>query len=380
MAAHHFDADFLEAQRSVGDPPADAVIAELFAHGSGVAYAASRLLRSLVDNDDIPAAGLPAPVREYFAGGALPAWADRAAIARSGELFHRLAPQIILLLHTMSLPYCYAGRRGVQVLARTGRLHSSAQRRVLETAQFVLDVMAPGGLDHDPGRFGAGLRSAQKVRLMHATIRHFIRADAAWDPAWGTPINQEDLAGTLVSFSGVILSGLPRLGVDLDQQERDDYIHTWNVVGALLGVDERLMAADAAAAERLIALIADRHHEACPEGQMMTRALLDYMEYALPGDALDGLPALLIHEFNGPRLAAILGVERPALSKRWMRVLASLGGAADDLGDESALLRRASAAVGRLLLGALLLAYRGGERSAFSIPMTLRHAHGLGWS
>ena len=145
MAAHHFDADFLEAQRSVGDPPADAVIAELFAHGSGVAYAASRLLRSLVDNDDIPAAGLPAPVREYFAGGALPAWADRAAIARSGELFHRLAPQIILLLHTMSLPYCYAGRRGVQVLARTGRLQSSAQRRVMETAQFVLDVMAPGG-------------------------------------------------------------------------------------------------------------------------------------------------------------------------------------------------------------------------------------------
>ncbi len=378
MAAHDFDPHFLEAQRSVGDPPADAVIAELFAGGGGGVSTVSRLLRDLVDNDDIPAASLPAAVREYFAGGALPAWADRAAIARSSQLFHRLAPQIILLLHTMSLPYCYAARRGVQVLARTGRLQSGAQRRVLETAQFVLDVMAPGGLDHDPGRFGAGLRSAQKVRLMHATIRHFIRADPGWDPGWGTPINQEDLAGTLVSFSGVILSGLGRLGVDLDPGERDDYIHTWNVVGSLLGVDERLMAADMPAAERLIARIADRHHETCPEGQMMTRALLDYMAYNLPGNALDGLPALLVHECCGPRIAAILGVERPTLSPRWMRVLATMGGLGDELGDESAHLRRASAATGRLLLGALLLVYRGGERSAFNIPLTLRQAHGLG--
>lgn len=380
MAAYDFDANFLETQRSVGDPPADAVIAELFAGGTGVVVATGRLLRDLVDNDDVPVASLPAPVREYFAGGALPTWADRAAIARSSELFHRLAPQIILLLHTMSLPYCYAARRGVQVLARTGRLQSGTQRRVLETAQFVLDVLAPGGLDHDPERFGAGLRSAQKVRLMHATIRHLLRADRTWDPGWGTPINQEDLAGTLISFSGVILSGLGRLGVDLDPRERDDYVHTWNVVGSLLGVDERLMAADAGAGDRLIARIAERQHETCPEGQMMTRALLDYMEYNLPGNALDGLPALLLHECAGPKLAAILGVERPKLSPRWMRVLATMGAAADDAADESALLRRASAATGRLLLGALLLAYRGGERSSFSIPLTLRQAHGLGWS
>ncbi len=61
-----------------------------------------------------------------------------------------------------------------------------------------------------------------------------------------------------------------------------------------------------------------------------------------------------------------------------MRVLATMGGLGDDLGDESAHLRRTSAATGRLLLGALMLVYRGGERSAFSIPLTLRQAHGLG--
>lgn len=364
----------LDAKRGEGDPSADAVVAAIFAGGAGEVGRVNELLRDLVDNDDLPAASLPAAVRDYFLAGELPAWADRGAIERASEVFHRHAPAIVLLLHTVALPTCYAARKGVQVLARTGQIHSNTQRRILETAQFVIDVMAPGGLLHDAERFGAGIRSAQKVRLMHATIRHFLRHDPTWDPAWDAPINQEDLAGTMLSFSALTLNGLERLGIDLSAAEREAYLHTWNVIGALLGIDPALMPVDYHAGLRLGAAIARRQHAACPEGQMMTRALLDYMEYNLPGSALDGLPALLIHDLD-PAVAAILGVERPPMASRWLLAMRTIGGVDDEMGDHSAFIRRAAAFTGRLTLQGLLLAYRGPRRAPFRIPLALRETH-----
>jgi hypothetical protein len=59
----------------------------------------------------------------------------------------------------------------------THRLINHPFRRIVETAQFVLDVMAPDGLGHS----GRGVRSAQKVRLMHAAIRHLILAAEGMD-------------------------------------------------------------------------------------------------------------------------------------------------------------------------------------------------------
>src|SRR5436190_800161 len=80
--------------------------------------------------------------------------------------------------------------KAVKVLHMTARLETDAQRRVIETAQLLVDVMASGGLSPS----GAGKRSAQKVRLLHAAVRYLIGKSGQWDPALGVPINQEDLA------------------------------------------------------------------------------------------------------------------------------------------------------------------------------------------
>ncbi|MEZ4453256.1 MAG: oxygenase MpaB family protein [Nannocystaceae bacterium] len=362
----------LDARREVGDPEADAVVAKIRETGRGGAYAIGLLLRDLVDNDDVPAHSLPPAVRDYFEDTALAPWADPAKMELASAIFLRNAGLFPLVLHSAALPYCYAARKGVQVLARTGRLESSAQRRVVETAQFILDVMSPGGLAFDEARVGYGVRSAQKVRLMHAAIRGLLREDPTWDPRWGAPINQEDLAGTLLSFSIISLQALERLGVDFSADEREAYVHHWNVIGRLLGVDEDLLAGDYAAGVRLAATIARRQHAPCPEGPMMTRALLEYVDYTIPGSALDGLLALLIHEHAGREVAEILGVPRPALDRRWLVALGAYGGAQDGLGDRSPLFRHLSIAYGRLLLGGLLLAYRGPKREPFRIPSALR--------
>ncbi len=366
---------FLTTQRSVGDPVADQVVADMFAQGPSGVSAINLLLRDLVDNDDIPSKSLPPSVREYFLATDLPPWADRAAIDRASEFFFRYAPQIVILLHVLALPTCYAARPGVQVLARTNRMQSNTQRRVVETAQFVLDVMATGGLYRDETQFGAGVRSAQKVRLMHAAIRRFLRHDPSYDPAWGVPICQEDLAGTLYTFSAVTLWGLEKLAIELTETEKSDYMHAWNVVGHLLGVDQRLLVPDYETGLEISRAIGRRNNGACPEGQMMMRSLIDYLEYSLPGTALDGLPSLLVHELAGPEIAEMLAIKRPDMTPRWLSAIKTIGRVLDDLGDNLAFMRHATAVAGRLTLQGMLLTYRGAQRLPYNISTSLQEAH-----
>ena len=93
---------------------------------------------------------------------------------RLGEdFFGRWGLYVPLVLMCSSLPECYAAAKGVQVLQLTARLASDTKRRVVETAQMVLDVMAPGGMQ--PG--ARGYRTVRKVRLMHAGVRYLIEND-----------------------------------------------------------------------------------------------------------------------------------------------------------------------------------------------------------
>jgi len=368
----------LEPLRTVGDPDADRVVAELFDRGENVVHAVNLLMRDLVENTDVPARSLPAEARRFFQGERLPAWADAGKLAAGQGVFHRYGPLTILLLNTYSLPICYAAKKGVQVLARTGRLSSNPRRRITETAQLVIDVMAPGGLD-PTSEAGAGLRTAQKVRLMHATIRRLIADDPTWDPDFGLPINQEDLLGTLMSFSVATLDGLARLGVALSAAEVDAYMHTWNVVGAVMGVREDLLPASYAEGRALADRIAERHFAACPEGQALTRALLDMMEHMVPGTAFDGVPAEFVRYFAGDRVADLLDVPRPAERSRFVDLWRLFGRAGDRAGDESPVLVHAAQLLSRALVQALLLVNRGGQRTPFNIPTELRQVWGVNW-
>ena len=130
----------------------------------------------------------------------MPDWHDLDKIKAGQKLFSHYSPEIIVILFCKSLPECYCAEHAARVLDSTNLMTKFVQRRIVKTAQFVLDVMAPGGLDPDNAE-ARGLRSAQKVRLLHASIRHLLLQEG-WDTATcGKPINQEDLTGTLLSFS-----------------------------------------------------------------------------------------------------------------------------------------------------------------------------------
>jgi hypothetical protein len=216
MARTRWTDEFLDEQREVGDPPADAVVAELFEDGE--VDAVNRLMKTLVRNDGMPAKKLPRVVRGYLdATDDLPATADAERIALGQRFFGVHGPACVMALACASLPACYAMRRGVQVLSLTARLQTDPVRRVGEVAQMTMHVMAPGGLPPS----GTGIRDAQKVRLMHAAVRHLALAGDEWDADWGTPINQEDLAFTLMTFSLSVLDAIEKLGTTISADEAD---------------------------------------------------------------------------------------------------------------------------------------------------------------
>ena len=69
-----------------------------------------------------------------------------------------------MALATASLIYCYAGYPGVKALTFSRRLGQDADRRVGETAQFVLAVMAPGSLTRADAASARSRRSGCSTR------------------------------------------------------------------------------------------------------------------------------------------------------------------------------------------------------------------------
>ena len=294
----------LDEARRRGDPPADAVVASLFAD-RGIDAVRGLMAQLVMDDAFVPEA-LPADLRAYLDATDVPDLRDAATIAAGERVFAVHGPEILMVLCCSSLPSSYSARKGVQVLHRTAYLAKRPTRRLFETAQMIIDVMSPGGLSAT----GRGLRTAQKVRLMHAAIRHLVQHDPArpWDlDELGLPINQEDLLGTLMTFSWLILEGLETLGVPLDPAEQAAYTATWMHVGAVMGIEPALIPTTVEGTEWLTRAIERRQVAASDEGREMTVALLDMMDANVPAP-LRSVPPGLIREFLPADVADFLGV------------------------------------------------------------------------
>jgi len=366
--------NFLDRLRQQGDSQADQVVAGLFAAG-GV-NAVNALMRTLSENDQPPPEALPPMVRDYLAASAvLPAWADADKIRKGEEVFWKYGPRAIAMLLTYSLPVCYLAAKGVQVLAMTARLYTNPQRRIIETAQMVVDVMSSGGL----AATGAGIRTAQKVRLMHSGVRYQILNSGQWNAALGHPINHEDQAGTILAFSWVTIDGLRRLGTPVTAEEADAYIHAWNVVGHFLGIPDEALAASVEDAAALVAAIGRRQFAACPEGQLMNRALVQMMQHNLPGNLLDSAPELLMRYLLGDQRADMLGVSPSDWRKFLLLPVRGFNRVEGEVLDHSAAAARLVEIFSKSLINGLVWVGRGGNKPAFSIPTALRETWGVDW-
>lgn len=361
---------FLDSMRQTTDPLADDTVNELFQQND--VEAVNSLMRDLIKNDQIVPDRLPPRIQRYLQeSGQFPVWADAEKIKLAEDLFSRHGILICSSLFFSSLPTCYACGKGVQVLHLTARLETDPKRRIAETGQLILDVMAPGGLSAD----GSGLRDAQKVRLMHAAIRHLIRNHSRWQPLWnpdwGEPINQEDMAGTLLSFSRLPLNTLTKLGVQVTAAEHEAYNHAWNIVGHLMGLRQELLPATSDLAQELGDTIGRRNYAACPEGKAMTAALLDMMKANMPLKLLKGLPRTLMRYLSGDEVANTIGLPADNWTKNLIGAIRKFIEKILSEERHSRLLAWFVRSFSQNFLETMSSIERGGQRAPFNIPETL---------
>jgi hypothetical protein len=359
----------LDRARLEGDEAPDALVGAFMARGE--VGLVNRLLRRLEGNEQPVPVELPDDLEDWLRASArLPPEVDEIRLARAAELFVEHGLQMSLIMSTASLVWCYAATKGVKALMFTGRLQHSPYHRAAETSQFVLQVLGPDGLADG----GTGIRAAQKVRLLHASLRHLIRQSGRWDEAsLGVPLCQEDMALALLTFSIDVVDGLARLGVELEPEQAEDYLYAWGVIGSLLGVRQDLIPPSVADARRLKATIARRQYGPSDEGVLLTRALLEMHDRVIPGEAFDGLIPALTRLLVGHRVADWLAIPRG----RWDRLLRHYA----LLGRFLERVDRSAGSLGNLVdeyayrsLTRISISATGYERAAFEIPTALATA------
>lgn len=387
--------DFLEAKRLITDPLADNVVAEIIS--SGYEKNINEVFMKLVRNNSYSPEvfkGLPdkvyALITNYFeVSGKLPDWADPELIEEGEKVFSQYGPEIFMLLNVKSLPLCYSCAKGSKVLYDTGRLteHNGKidplARRLMETAQMVMDVLHTGGLA--PG--GSGIITMQKVRLIHASIRYFLKNEKInksgepWDVAtYGEPINQEDLTGTLMSFAPVILSGLKQLNIELSESQIQAYSHCWKVVGYMMGINDDLLPDTYQEGwELATAILKDQAAESM-EGRALTTSCVNFMKYIIPGNLLESVPEYLIwyfmkdvNEAVGKNLTDFIGIENHENKKDEFIVIITRFFAGEfSHFDHSKVVQKLTEKFNKVLLHAFLKHYNDGKRVHFLIPPSLQ--------
>ncbi|MFD5103033.1 oxygenase MpaB family protein [Streptomyces albidochromogenes] len=295
----------LDALRTVGDELADATVATMFERGEVGKF---NTLMRFVSTAGAPLPdGLPEVAREYLrATSAPPAWVDWDTMERARLFFIDNNVHISTALSFASMPACYVLPHVAKLLSATHSLKYPS-KRMAETGQFTVYLMQPGA-------FEAGSRfipAAQKVRLLHASIRHHLRREDRWDTAGlGTPICQEDMIGGQMMFSIQVLDALHRLGIHMSTEGAESYYYAWRVVGAMLGVDQDHAPADLEQAREFSDLYMTRHMGPSEEGAHLTRQLIDLFEEVVPGTFFDPLVGALIRHLVGDTCADWLQVPR----------------------------------------------------------------------
>lgn len=260
----------LRAALFEGDPLADAV-ARFLVEDRARAGERRAMFERAVEEGIARVPDAPEVLRRLFAHvDEVPAWLDRARLARAKQLGHRVSFGGDYVLSCFGLLPGYLAIGTAKVLARTGGLERMAERRLAETSQFVADVYATGPMD----RSSAAVKSAIRVRVMHAVVRASL-LEKDWDvAAYGVPINQLDQCGTNLLFSVTYTLGLRALGFVLTRQDREDVIHLWRYVGRLLGIADDLVATSEREGRRLLRLVGAAQQGPDGDARRLADALL----------------------------------------------------------------------------------------------------------
>ncbi len=247
---YHSSPSKLEPYRKIGDPEMDLLLSEFpFGPFDDVISAAADAFN---DTNSGETNHLAQFYRHY---NQVPSWVDFDQIQRGIDVFLAYLPAAGGALYYRSLVGGFSIPKIVEVLKATRYLVSGRKKtltRLVDTGGLLAACFAPSDSSLSaaslrPG--GKGWMAALRVRVLHAKVRRRLlqlkRRGEDGNPVKsfdaeknGIPINQEDLAATLLAFSVNVLWGIEIFaGKPLPANEQLDYLALWRYIGWLLGID-----------------------------------------------------------------------------------------------------------------------------------------------
>jgi hypothetical protein len=297
---------------TTGDPLADAIVAEIHSGHPGVAVALSNGVLNGLDSltDTTPAVT------------ALLTQTERCPNVIDSDLYdHGVAPFYtspgpvhLISLSAGALIRVYGSPSIAEVLATTGKLVDGAERRIMETGQWLATVMLAGSL-----RAGQpGYTATLQVRMLHAHMRYLARHKGYEESSLGAPINQIDLARTWTDFTLTSFVAEAAMGFELTADERGTLFTYWHLVAHLLGIDSRMIegVTGSGSAKQLDDFLQALTRAPVAESAALAAATIDSIAHllheALPipeGMAVQGLRALA-RRFHGDDVADALRIPK----------------------------------------------------------------------
>ena len=141
-----------------------------------------------------------------------------------------------------------------------------------------------------------------------------------WDSAqYGLPINQEDMVGTLLSFSTNVIDTIRKVAPrwSLTCADEEAYLHLWRYIGHLIGVHDDINPCSSydrsgAVLESIVI------HLMHPDEQsgVLARHLVNSVTYRWPLNWSYEMHSEMTRAFLGPQLSDALGIKKDSL--RWV--------------------------------------------------------------
>lgn len=317
------DDQFLDSLRLLGDERADACLARLTAAGNESDF--HGVFRHLNSNNGPLPENLPEALRDFFEHTKLPPDIDgqpinHARVARGSAVFLRHALPSALILLAKSLPAGYAAPNLALVLSLSDNLNRKPFKRLMGVLQLLVNLSGKADFTHG----GSGLVTAQKLRLLHAGVRHVVPTHLpGYREKYQVPSNLEDMLGTIMGFSLLVIDGLAELGHTLPPADAEDFYYLWRVFAILMGIHPPgapgsgdFVPANVAEAHEFYRAYARRHYRPAaenPEGAKLAGSLLDMMNMMLPQTPLRRLglkivPRIYMEMFLGREGMARVGI------------------------------------------------------------------------
>jgi hypothetical protein len=150
---------------------------------------------------------------------------------------------------------------------------------------------------------------------MHAGIRHVVRhVVPEYEPRFGTPVNLEDMLGTIMGLSLLVIDGMPRLGVGLGRHDAEDYYYLWRTFALAMGIHppddpsiDTWVPATITEAREFYVSYERRHYATKPDenrdgvelARVNLQMLVDMLPWWLRGSTLSQVPNALMEQLIG---------------------------------------------------------------------------------